>query len=187
MGRFGIQDYEPDWLSGREAVTAAHGERLAHLAGRTLQHIWLVWDRRADEWFPDAPVLLDLGDERVSVDHQKFDDLCLTWDTLDPARTIEDAGEDWPFDLVWRPEPTPQLAELAGRTLHGVQLLVRAGGRHDLADQSVAIGLDLAPDWLTVFNAMDENGLAAGPPDSRYRRHPVSRPDGRRPVRTMSR
>ena len=170
MARFGIQDYEPDWLNGRGSITAAHGRRLAALAGRTLHHIWLVWDLDVDRWFEDAPVVLDFGAERVSIDHQKFDDLCITWNTVDPTRAIEDPSED-PFNLVWRPEPTPQLAELTGRTLTRVTLLGWAGADNDMANGSVAIGLDLAPAWLTVYNAMDENGLAFGPPDSSYRRH----------------
>ena len=130
MTRFGIPDYEPDWINGRDSITAVHGRRLARLAGRAPAHIWLVWDREADEWFADAPVLLDFGDERVSVDHQKFDDLCITWNAVDPARSIEDSV----FDLVWRAEPTPQLAALAGQTLHRVELLEWAGGEDDMAN-----------------------------------------------------
>jgi len=174
MARFGIQDYEPEWLNGRDSIMALHGRRLARLAGRALEHLWLVWDLDADTWFEDAPVILDFGDERVSIDHQKFDDLCITWNAVDPTRSIEDPADEDPFHLAWRPEPTPQLAELAGRTLNRVELLEWAGGKDDMANGSIAIGLDLAPDWLTVFNALDENGLAFGPPDDCYRRHPLS-------------
>ncbi|MEU7904593.1 hypothetical protein [Actinoplanes sp. NPDC049118] len=177
MARFGIQDYEPHWLNGRDSITAVHGRRLARLAGRILRHVWLVWDLDDDEWFADAPVLLDFGDDRVGIDHQKFDDLCITWNTVDPARAIEDpADEDCRFNLAWRPEPTRQLAELAGRTLQRVELLEWAGGYDDMANGSVAIGLDLAPAWLTIFNALDENGLAFGPPESSYRRHYLNGP-----------
>ena len=171
MARFGIQDYEPDWLNGRVSITAAHGQRLTALAGRTLQHVWLVWDLDADEWFEDAPVLLDFGDERVGIDHQKFDDLCITWNTVDPTCAIEDPSDEDPFNLAWRPDPTPQLAELAGLTLNCVELLEWVGADDDMANGSVAIGLDLTSTWLTIFNALDENGLAFGPPDSSYRHH----------------
>jgi hypothetical protein len=151
MGRFGIEDYEPEWLNGRDSITDAHGRRLARLAGRTLRHIWLLWDRNADEWFADAPVLLDIDGERVGIDHQKFDDLCVTWDTIDPTLPIEASfDQDSLFDLAWRPEPTPQLAELVGRTLNRVVLLEWAGGDDDMANGSVAIGFDLTPGWLTT-------------------------------------
>ena len=172
MGRFGIEDYEPEWVNGRDSITAAHGQRLGRLAGRTVQHIWLLWDRNADEWFADAPVLLEVDGARVGIDHQKFDDLCITWDTIDPTRPIEAPWDiDSLFDLVWRPEPTAELAELVSRTLNRVVLLEWSGGDNDIATGMVAIGLDLAPAWLTIYNALDENGLAVGPPDDRYRHH----------------
>ncbi|BBH68311.1 hypothetical protein ACTI_49960 [Actinoplanes sp. OR16] len=174
MYRFGIQNYDPQWLNGRDSINGVHGERLARLAGRNLRHVWAVWDVRSDEWFSDAPVLLDFGDQLVSIDHQKFDDVCITWNILDPARAIEDDSEDSLFDLVWRPDATPQLAELAGRTLERVVLLEWAGGADDMANGSIAIGLDLAPSWLTIYNALDENGFAYGDPDDCYRQHPLA-------------
>ncbi|MEU4162136.1 hypothetical protein [Actinoplanes sp. NPDC026670] len=167
MFRFGIQDYEPRWLRGRDSITAVHGLRLAGLAGRTLTHVWVVWDLDDDEWFTNAPVVLDFDDERVSIDHQKFDDLCITWNTVDPSRPIEITG----FNLAWRPDATPQLAELAGQTLHHTALLEWDGGRGDMANGNVTIGFDFSPYWLTIFNALDENGFDFGEPDKRYRHH----------------
>lgn len=163
--RFGIQDYQPSWLNGHDAITATHGRRLAGLAGRRLRHVWLVWDLDTDEWFTDAPVLLDFGAEQVEIDHQKFDDLSITWNTIDPSRPIEDSY----FHLAWRAEPLPDLTDLPGRRLCDVALLEWAGDPPDMADNSLAVGFDLAPAWLTVFNALDENGLEHQPPGSRYR------------------
>jgi hypothetical protein len=172
--RFGIQDYDPLWVDGRSAVLAVHGARLGALAGLTLRHVWVVWDLEDDGWFADAPVLLDFGDRSLAVDHQKFDDISLTWDTVDPARPIE--GTD--FHLEWRPEALPALADLPGRVLRHVELLEWVGGRGDAATGSVALGFDLAPAWLTVYNAMDENGFEHDPPDGRYRRHRTAPPLG---------
>jgi hypothetical protein len=170
--RFGIQDYQPQWLNGRDSITAAHGQRLAGLVGLGLQHVWLVWDLENDDWFTDAPVLLDFGTEHVAIDHQKFDDLAITWNTIDPSRAIEDP---YPH-LAWRAEPLPDLLDLRGRTLRHVELLEWISDGNDFADGSIAIGLDLAPAWLTIVNALDQNGFEHGPPGPRYRRHPI-RPD----------
>lgn len=167
MFRFGIQDYRPLWLNGRASITAAHGRRLAGLTGLTLARVWLVWDLDADEWFTDAPVLLDFGTEQVEIDHQKFDDLSITWNTINPTRAIEACD----FQLAWRAEPLPPLAELTGRVLRHVELLEwAADGRRDLANGSIAIGFDFGSAWLTVFNSMDENGVEHHPPGPNYRR-----------------
>ncbi|GIF67446.1 hypothetical protein Ais01nite_54810 [Asanoa ishikariensis] len=172
MIRFGIRDYQPHWLNGRDNVIAAHGRRLAGLAGRTLQQVWLVWDLDDDEWFADAPVLFDFGEEQVEIDHQKFDDLSITWNTVDPARPIEDSY----FHLAWRAEPLADLQHLPGHSLRSIEILEWIGdGQRDMAEGSLAIGFDFAPAWVTIFNALDENGLEYGPPGPHYRRHRLTR------------
>jgi hypothetical protein len=45
----------------------------------------------------------------------------------------------------------------------------------DLAHGTIAVGFDFGARYLTVHNALDENGLCVRPPDHRYRRHPVDR------------
>jgi hypothetical protein len=168
MFRFGIQGYRPRWLNGRDSITAAHGPRLAGLAGLTLQRAWLVWDLDADEWFTDAPVLMDFGAEQVEIDHQKFDDVSITWNTIDPSRAIEDSY----FHLAWHAEPLPPLAELPGQALDHVELLEWAGD--DVAHGSIAVGFDFRPTWLIIFNALDENGFEHHAPGPSYRRHLVN-------------
>lgn len=179
--RFGIEDYQPRWLNGLDPITAAHGDRLAALVGSRLRHVWVVWDLDGDEWFSDAPVLLDFDGDQVEIDHQKFDEVSITWNTVDPSRTI-DHLEDSSFRLAWRPEPLPDLADLCGRVLHHVELLEWVRDARDFAHGSVAVGLDLAPAWLTVVNTLDENGFEHEPPGSCYRRHRVDpatdRPSG---------
>lgn len=100
--------------SGTEPIAATHGRRLAELVGRTLHHVWLVWDLRADEWFSDCPVVLDFGDERVEIIHQKFDDLSITFNSIDPRQPVT-----WPtsddFQLAWRAERSSGSKSSAGK------------------------------------------------------------------------
>ncbi|WP_165944211.1 hypothetical protein [Micromonospora sp. KC213] len=49
-----------------------------------------------------------------------------------------------------------------------MELLEWAGG--DLADGGVALGLRFADSWLTLYNALDENGIAFGQLGPQYRR-----------------
>ncbi|WP_433498929.1 hypothetical protein ACQP1K_00775 [Sphaerimonospora sp. CA-214678] len=98
MFNFGIPRYRPEWLSGRSAITATHGARLGRLVDRRLTRALLVWDLDEDKWFADGPVLLDFEGEQVEINHGKLDELSITWNTIDPARS-----PDWPdFHLAWR-------------------------------------------------------------------------------------
>jgi hypothetical protein len=162
---FGIEGYQPVWGRGLASIRSRHGRRLAGLVGRRLAHSWLLWDRDADEWFADAPVLLDFDGEQLEIQHQKFDDLSLTWVTADANRPVSFPE----FDLAWRSGATPDLAHLGGQRLREISLLEWQGG--DMADGMVAVHLSFDDGQLTVYNALDENGLSFGPPMVQYVSH----------------
>ncbi|MCQ4045980.1 hypothetical protein ACFOSC_19930 [Streptantibioticus rubrisoli] len=144
-----------------------HEHRLRGLVGRTLTKVWLVWDLEDDEWFCDCPVLLDFDGEQVEINHHKFDDLSLTWNTIDPGCPVQ-----WPdFDLQWRCWPTPELRAALGLPLKNVELLEWTG--NDLARGNVDVSFVFDGSRVTVFNALDENGLSFAPPDRHQRAHTV--------------
>ncbi|WP_137991337.1 hypothetical protein [Streptomyces vilmorinianum] len=167
MFDFGIAGYQPSWLNRRSDVVREHGHRLSGLAGRTLTRVWMVWDRQDDEWFCDCPVLFDFEGEQVEINHQKFDDLSLTWNTIDPGDPVRWSG----FDLQWRAEPLLGLSALRGLSLRGVDLLEWTG--RDLAQGNVEVSFVFATSRVTVFNALDENGLSFAPPDRNQQSHPL--------------
>lgn len=165
MFNFGIESYRPQWLNGRSAVVAGHGWQLRAFVGRPLTHVWLVWDVQDDEWFSDCPVLLDFRGEQVEINHQRLDDLSITWNTVVPHRPVLWAD----FDLQWRHDMRAELHALQGQTLQDVELLEWTGS--DMAQGAVAVSFRFPHSQLTIANALDENGLAFGPPESHYRRH----------------
>ncbi|MFF5934047.1 hypothetical protein [Streptomyces sp. NPDC012508] len=167
MFDFGIAGYRPRWSSGRSEVVREHGQRLRTLAGRPLTRVWMVWDLRDDEWFCDCPVLFDFDGEQVEVNHQKFGDLSLTWNTIDPRCPVRWAG----FDLRWRPEPLHELQTLPGLPLERAELLEWTG--RDVALGNVDLSLVFEERRVTVFNALDENGLSFDPPGPNQRPHPL--------------
>ncbi|MEV6012318.1 hypothetical protein AB0M29_36630 [Streptomyces sp. NPDC051976] len=165
MFDFGIESYRPQWLTGRNAVMATQGDRLRALSGRTLTRAWLVWDLQDNEWFPDCPVLLDFDGEQVEINHYKFDDLSITWNSIDPHKPVL-----WPdFDLQWRHDARPELHALQGQVLQDVELLEWTGD--DLARGTVDLSFLFPKERLTIVNALDENGLTFGLPEANHRRH----------------
>ncbi|MFB7245640.1 hypothetical protein ACFCYX_24655 [Streptomyces populi] len=165
MFDFGIENYRPQWLNGDSEVVVAHGLRLRALVGRPLTRAWLVWDVQDDEWFSDCPVLLDFTGEQVEINHQKFDDLSITWNTVDPRRPVQWSD----FDLQWRHDAHPELDALRGQVLQDVQLFEWTGS--DMARGAIAVNFGFSHGQVTVFNTLDENGLTFGPPDPLYWRH----------------
>lgn len=167
MFNFGIEGYRPQWLTGRSAIMAAQSDRLRALSGRTLTHSWLVWDLQDNEWFPDCPVLLDFDGEQVEINHNKFDDLSITWNTVDPHQPVLWPGFD--FELQWRHDTHPELHALQNQALQDVELLEWTG--NDMAQGTLDVSFRFPPGQLTIFNALDENGLTFRPSESHDRRH----------------
>ncbi|WP_433002641.1 hypothetical protein [Kribbella sp. CA-294648] len=119
-------------------------------------------------------VLLDFDGEQVELNHQKFNDLSITWNTIDPvghSTWSNGTPEVHSFSLAWRPEPRPELEVLKGQQLTAVELLEWAGG--DVADRMIAVSFIFTDNRLTISNALDENDLELGAPHPSYRRHPL--------------
>ncbi|GLZ80330.1 hypothetical protein Afil01_51370 [Actinorhabdospora filicis] len=168
MSFYGIAGYEPVWRPGTE-VRRDHGERLAALAGRRLTAAWLVWNTDRDAWFPDGPVIFDFEGERVELNHFKLDELSVTWNLADVSAPI-----GWSESrLSWRSDAEPCLTALVGRVLRAVELLVFDSGGRYLADGTVAVRFDFGDTGVTVFNALDENGLSFAAPGEDHRRVPL--------------
>lgn len=164
---FGIANYRPSWQSGLSAITLASGSRLGRLRGRSLTRCWLLWDRNDDEWFADAPVVLDFAGEQLEIQHQKFDELSITWNTIDPFQRVHYPD----FDLVWRDDAVTKLTRFQTRTVTAVDLLEYQGD--DMANGMVAVGIGFGEGYLVVQNNLDENGLAFGPPQREYHAHQI--------------
>ncbi|MCG5219899.1 hypothetical protein [Streptosporangium sp. KLBMP 9127] len=167
MFDYGVSGYRPAWLTDRSAITAAHGRRLALLAGRRLTRALLVWDLDEDAWFADGLVLLGFEGEQVEIVHTKFDEISITWNTVDPAQPLDWAGEG--FRLAWREGAFSELAALQGQQLQAVELLEWV--EDDMAEGTLSVGFAFPDDWVTIYNALDENGMEFGVPDHRYTRH----------------
>jgi hypothetical protein len=141
------------------------------LKGRRLAQTFLVWDLDDDAWFSDGLVLLAFDGEQVEIVHQKFDELSITWNTVNPTQPLDWAGQG--FRLVWRQGGPGELAALTGQRLQAVELLEWTS--EDMARGMVAVSFTFPDDQVTIYNALDENGMEFGLPDRRYTRHRLDR------------
>lgn len=131
---------------------------------------WTAWIVEDDEWFADLPVVLQLKSGRqFEVCWEKFDDLSITWDTIDLAVTPQ-AWVEWP--LGWRIQQ-----DLPFGTALASPITEVAASRFLFRTENVEHPHDVRATWLTaglwvgtqlggihVFNALDENGVSADRP-----------------------
>src|SRR5688572_8919333 len=117
----GVPGYEPLHVVRVTDLPAAGRSRLRGLVGRELAASWAVWDVKDDEWFADAPVVLDFEQDRLELAGFKTH-LCLAWDTIDVTAPFDWYGTD--FELEWRRDALAAVNVLLARPLTGVALLV---------------------------------------------------------------
>ena len=154
-------DFQPADEQFRHQATG-----LRNLAGLRITGAWTVWNLQFDEWFADLPVVIRLDDGRqLEVCWEKFNDLSITWDTIDLAVTPK-AWVEW--RLEWRTTAHPALLASVGSRIQSVRATT-----FRFSTQNVDRPREVCKVWLTaglwlatdsgdfhIFNALDENGLS---------------------------
>jgi hypothetical protein len=166
----GISGFEPTFLVGLEAVREEHGPGLAALGGRRLTGFALVRFVEDGDWFADCPVVLDFDGVQAEICHWKFDELSISWDTIDTTAAI--SGWEW-FELTpaWS-SADERLEPFVGLELRDVALLQwRPSSRHDLADGTLAVEFVFDAGRFHIANALDENSIDVGDAHPEFVRH----------------
>jgi hypothetical protein len=130
-----------------------------------------VWNLEVGQWFPDLPVVLDFDDgRRLEMCWQKFDDLSITWNSIDVDVTPV-AWVTWP--LTWRAGAHPALTVMVDELVTGVAVtehlfttddVLSGGGSSVWFTSGLWLGTEMT--GLHVFNALDENGLSNEAPQT---------------------
>lgn len=163
MWESGISGWRADWRPGAEQVTL-HASELVSLAGAKLTGAWSIWIG-TDDWFADMPVVLEFdGSRRLEVCWQRFDDLSLSWNTID----IDVTPKAWVDDLFWRPMAHAALRMNEGQIVTSVATTdftltisdadsPRPGARSTTF--TGGLWFETTGPGLHIFNALDANGL----------------------------
>lgn len=164
MFDFWIPGFRPAWVAGRDELVAVHGDRFRGLAGRVLTGVALMWHRTDGSWCADGPVVLMFDDgTQLELLHHKFDDLSVTWNTIDLSADL-DGGDDpeTNLDLGWCFDMPGELAQQRGGQVERIAILRWADAPKGSIDGSLALGFDLTAGAMVVLNALDENGILNG-------------------------
>ena len=172
MADFDISGWVPHWMTARDQLNLQRTDLLG-LRGQRIVDSWLVCDLEHDSWFADLPVILAFDNGRhLEVSWQKFDELSVTWNTID-VLIEHQAWVEWP--LTWRSQGHESLISVAGTVVQEV-----ASSEHRFTTGQLSptprSGAETSSTWLTggiwfgtdgaglhIFNALDETGLTNDP------------------------
>ncbi len=118
-------------------------------------------------------IILDFEGQQVEICHQKFNDLSITFNTVDCGAPIL-GWEESELSPTWRFDDA-RLAGFHGLLLRQVALLQWHAPR-DLADGMVAVEFGFDNNQFVITNALDENTIEIGRRDAAYRAHHLTPP-----------
>ncbi|WP_220448680.1 hypothetical protein [Nonomuraea mesophila] len=165
----GISGFEPTFLVGLEAVRENHGPSLAALGGRRLTGFAIVRFVEDGDWFADWPVVLDFDGVRVEICHWKFDELSISWNTIDTTAAI--TGWEYVEETPAWSSADERLEPFIGQELREVALLEWRPSSYDLADGTLAVEFLFNAGRFHIANALDENSIDLGDADPDFVRH----------------
>ncbi|MBB6347874.1 hypothetical protein ACWGH8_26525 [Nonomuraea muscovyensis] len=159
---------------GLEAVREEHGAGLAALGGRRLTGFALVRFVEDGDWFADCPVVLDFDGVQAEICHWKFDELSISWNSIDTTAAI--SGWEYVEQTPAWSDADERLESFVGQELREVALLEwRPSSRHDLADGTLAVEFVFGAGRFHLANALDENSIDVGDAHPDFVRHRLGR------------
>ncbi len=159
-----------------------YGTMLRASLGRTIEATWVAWDEERDEFFTEEPVIIRIGGINFEIVFHKLQELSITCDTVnlsEPPQWWTDWADsaDWSEStkLRWRCNALPELKSVVGQTVQDIRLIEyhfqTTVVRNRINPENVGTqyaawvlnGTDFCTDvgYVSVFNALDTNGVTA--------------------------
>lgn len=167
---YGIADYEPRYCTTVDEVTRTIGDNLRQIIGRPFSAAYLIWDQD-DEWHPDGPVVLRFKDLQLEICAWGLDKLSLTFNEIDLGHSP--SWYDSSVTLKWRLDPFEEFVGLVDGRVEAISVLefhsqarvVSSNNPSEIGKVESAwllpgIELQFTSGWLSVYNALDENGIS---------------------------
>ena len=159
-----LLSFQYDWFSDKNSFCDKHGELLKSLVGKTLNSVYAVYDMAYNEWFFDAPMIIDAEGIFVYVNVMNLCETAIGLDEFSPKDKPvwfeEPYPEGWTEELEWHifqpvnkcfgqrivsvepvtPEIYKQLFGIEERGLNGLRVNLEHGALilHDNGDEIFA-------------------------------------------------
>lgn len=156
-----------------DAVLKKDADSLRELIGSKLTDVWLAWHTDHDEWFSDEAVVFRFGQRQLEACHIQISQLLITWNTVDLEQPPSWLGCYGEMPLVWQKDRHPSIVPALNATLEDIAMVeylpqAPANSRELL----YALEFKFDSGSLSMYNALDENGLKSEPLSGpEYRKH----------------
>ncbi|MBD2767787.1 hypothetical protein IC235_07765 [Hymenobacter sp. BT664] len=150
----GIPNYKPDFYNEAGLLIRDHKEVLSKLIDQRLNSYWLMWETKADKWWSEGPVILEIGSYHYELTAYK-DLFGLTADRIDISQPLDWYGAGCEIPLKWKANCQEDINKLLGKKIEQINIL--------LEYEILLYGIELVfepNDNLQIFNFGDEIGIS---------------------------
>ena len=154
-----IQNYSPEWVEDKEKAEALIQAFARLWVGKTIESTYVGWYVPDDEWYEDFPIIIKIDGVQFEVCWQKFDSLSITKNQIDIDNCI--SGDEL---IPYKKDALSALQRATGKRIKSVKLGMSSMTLEDKVIPMInSLDFELENGYLTIFNALDENGVSNVP------------------------
>ena len=170
----GISSYKPNFHSTAESFKKEFDRILSEVIGKKIEHFWVMWDTKENEWLTDGPIVLEINGKRFEFTAYQLDEFSLTINSFELTEKLDWYGMGDEMPLVWKKNGKSELNKNLNKEIIGINILtynfvsefVESGKKHETGDMLHGIEFVLEKvsesdneNYFSIYNALDQNGM----------------------------
>lgn len=170
----GIASYQPKFHSTAESFIQAHKNVLLNLFGKKIKRFWMMWETKDDRWIADAPIILNIDNDRYEFTAYQLDEFSLTINSFELQEKLDWYGMGDEMPLEWSENRKPAMIKNLNKPIVDIRLLtfnpksefVESGEKYENGDMLTGIEFVFEKDneldaenYFSIYNALDQNDI----------------------------
>ena len=170
----GISSYKPKFHTTSESFIKEHSKQLLNLIGKKINRFWLMWDEKENEWMADAPIILEIENQRYEFTVYQLDEFSLTINSFELDEKLDWYGMGKEMPLFWKENGNRELIKNLKKPIIDIRLLtfnfisefVESGEKHETGNMLTGIEFVFEKEnkldtenYFSIYNALDQNGI----------------------------
>jgi hypothetical protein len=158
----GIPNYSGKFVHEHGEILSLYNTFANEVIGKTIRCSWIAILKNDGRWLKGLPIVLNIDHENYEICWMKFSDVSITKNLIDihqPFNWMNSEDEELLCD--WKKDELPILQSIVGQSITKVQILE---AEHSFGENLIwmpnGIEFTLSNGYLSIFNNLDENGIA---------------------------
>ena len=167
-----IQDYSPVYIDTTSDLIEVVKTIICPFIGQELKESWIGWMDEDDCWWEDMPIILQIGNERLEICWNQFQDVSITKNQI----PVDGSAHFTMEDASIKKNAHKVLNKFMGKTITAIEVgeTTMSMGDSGLVWIPNSINFIFGEDFLSIYNGLDENQVSdERPSEAISRSYPI--------------